>query len=194
MVQRFTPPHCDIPQSMPNKRPAKRAVKTAAKKATQKTAARKPSTRPLKKKAKPTRTPESSRCTTLQHRIANRARLVLSLCDQRKDTVLSLPTVADGMNVHLEKLDYNEHSMVSRLLRAHRNWRPDHIAALAEYAEDLGVAIDVGWLSFGQQSKAPTPIIPFDCPLRDNTDLDGVPRSEYGLATLRLRHRGEKVW
>lgn len=143
-------------------------------------------------KSAPTRTAETTRCSKLQHAIANRARIVLSLCDQRADVPLSLPVVAEGMSRYLERADYQEHSMVSRLLRARRNWKPDHLLALCQYAAEHRVDVDAGWLSFGNTSEAPAPIVPADCELRAGTVLEGLTRSPLTLRQLRTREQRAK--
>jgi hypothetical protein len=138
----------------------------------------------------PARTHESTRCGPLQQAIANRARIVLSLCDQRAETALSLPVVAAGMSRYLDRADYQEHSMVSRLLRAHRNWRPEHLYALTQFATEFGLIVDPGWLAFGPDSDASVPVVPADCPMRPDTTLTGpdghpiVRRSGRTLAQL----------
>lgn len=174
---------------MPRKTPAKKAVKKATKRAT-----KTPAKKAAKLSGKLPRTPESTRCSDLQHRIANRARLVLSLCDQVYESPLSLPVVAKGMSEYLDAEDYQEHSMVSRLLRAHRNWRPEQILALAKYARKVHrVVVDAGWLAYGSAyTGAPAPVIPSDCELRDNTDLDGLERSKHSLGELMRQHRSGK--
>lgn len=146
-------------------------------------------TTPRAKKSAPPRTPDAERCSELQRDIANRARIVLSLCDQEAGETIPLPEVALGFNRHIDGSNYQEHSMVSRLLRALRNWKPEHLFALAKFAAEHGVDVDPGWIAFGNASEAPPPIVPADCELRSDTKLEAVTRSPITLRQLRARRR-----
>ncbi len=113
----------------------------------------------------------------------------MSLCDQRADIPLSLPVVAEGMNRYLPRASYQDHSMISRLLRARRNWTADHLAALTLYASEHDVSVDPGWLTYGDATDASAPMLPADCELRAGTQLEAVQRSPLTLRQIRTRER-----
>lgn len=121
---------------------------------------------------------ESRRSSSpLQLAIANRCLIVLSLLDQRADFPdptmrLSLTVIAEGINQFVDRQSIQSHSTISRLLRAHRRWTPDLIAALCDWADDaFGLAVDPGWVTYGTATQAPAPEIPLDCELRPGCTL-----------------------
>ncbi|WP_461415555.1 hypothetical protein [Gemmatimonas sp.] len=132
----------------------------------------------------------------LQLAIANRARLVLSLLDQRADLPhetphLSHPVVAAGLNAYVDAQSVQSYTTVSRLVRSHRRWTPDLVLALVQWARaDFGLVIDPGWLTYGLMSEASPPEIPKDCRLRPETTMDGLALSRRTLRQIRsTEHR-----
>jgi hypothetical protein len=134
----------------------------------------------------------------LQLAMANRARLVLSLLDQRADLPretphLSHPVVAEGLNAYVDSQSIQSYTTVSRLVRSHRRWTPDLIMALVQWARvDFGLAVDPGWVTYGSLSGAVPPEIPADCLLRPETTPDGVEISGRTLRAIRASERGRK--
>jgi hypothetical protein len=135
----------------------------------------------------------------LQLAIANRARLLLSLLDQRADLPretphLSHPVVAEGLNAYVDAQSVQSYTTVSRLVRSHRRWTPDLIVGLVTWAkQDFGLSVDPGWVTYGAQSGAPAPEIPSDCQLRPDTTTDGLAVSARTLRAIRASERGRKT-
>jgi hypothetical protein len=136
--------------------------------------------------------------SALQIAVANRARLVVSLCDQRADLPreapqLSHPVVAEGLSAHADRLSVQTYTTVSRLLRGHRRWTFDLVWALSEWARDVfALHVDPGWIAFGSGSGAPAPEIPADCVLRPDTTLDGLEPSHRTLRQIRASERARR--
>ncbi|GAB1345060.1 hypothetical protein [Gemmatimonas sp.] len=133
--------------------------------------------------------------SALQLAIANRARLVLSLLDQRADLPadaphLSHPVVAAGLNTYVDRQSVQSYTTVSRLVRSHRRWTPDLLLALVQWAQaDFGLTVDPGWLTYGDASAARPPEIPKDCRLRPETTTDGLAVSARSLRVIRSAER-----
>lgn len=134
--------------------------------------------------------------SALQLAIANRARLVLSLLDQRADLPadaphISHPVVAAGLNTYVDAQSVQSYTTVSRLVRSHRRWTPDLLIALVQWARaDFGLVVDPGWLTYGSASGAAPPEIPKDCRLRPETTTDGLALSRRTLRQIRsTEHR-----
>lgn len=156
-------------------------------------ATRAPLTKSSGRKYGPAESLKSS--SALQLAIANRARLVLSLLDQRADLPaeapqLSHPVVAAGLNAYVDAQSVQSYTTVSRLVRSHRRWTPDLVLALVQWARvDFGLVVDPGWVTYGHASVAAAPEIPRDCQLRPDTTLDGLPVSKRSLRMIRSTER-----
>lgn len=131
----------------------------------------------------------------LQLAIANRARIVLSLLDQRADFPdptlrLSHPVIAEGLNGFVDRQSVQSYTTVSRLVRSHRRWTPDLVLALCQWAaRDFGLRVDPGWITYGAACAAPGPEIPSDCALRPDTTLDALVVSARTLRRIRAAER-----
>lgn len=138
--------------------------------------------------------PNPATTSPLQLAAANRARLVLSLLDQRADGGpgfwLSHPVMIEGLNPYLPMPLSANYSTASRLLRGHRGLTFDFCVALSRWAESaFGLVVDPGWIAFGHESAAAPPEIPADLVLRPDTDLDGLVRSHRTWREIRADER-----
>lgn len=132
--------------------------------------------------------------TALQDAIANRVRIVLSLCDQRADFRISHTVLALGLSPFLPASYAPDHTLMSRRTRGQRPWTPDLLVALCKFVmKEFGIAVDPGWLCFGELTTASPPEIPQDLVLRDQTTLDeGMERSELRMWQIFQRDYPER--